>query len=141
MKKLTLIAVLFCSQVQAQDTRCLTAYVDQHISCNGNNDGYIQANYTEPATYTLKGYKFSQTNTTGTFQGLKQGNYTVKVNNASISLRVEQPAPLGVKFKAVKPTRTPPSNVIVPVGTTPINNEDGSIELTVTGGMQTCSHT
>ncbi len=135
MKKIILIAVLFCSQVQAQDTRCLTAYVDQHISCNGNNDGYIQANYSEPnATYTLKGYKFSQTNTSGTFQGLKQGNYTVKVNNASISLTVTQPKALAIKFKVVKPTRTPPTNVPVPFGTTPIDNEDGSIDVTITGG-------
>jgi hypothetical protein len=131
MKKLLLIAVLFCSQVQAQDTRCLTAYVDQHISCNGNNDGYIQANYSEPnSVYTIKGYKFADTNTSGTFQGLKPGNYTVKVNNASISLTVTQPKPLAIKFKVVKPTQTP-----APFGTTPIDNEDGSIDATITGGV------
>lgn len=132
MKKLILIAVLFCSKLQAQDTRCLTAYVDQEISCYGNNDGYIQANYSEPgATFTLKGYKFSQTNTSGTFQGLKAGTYTVKVNNASIVLTVTQPKPLSIKFKFKRPTAS--GSVNVPNGEI-INNEDGSIEATLSGG-------
>lgn len=110
-----------CNQAKAQDTRCLTAYVDQDVSCYGNNDGYIQACYSEPgATFTLKGYKFSQTNTSGTFQGLKPGIYTVKVNNASIVLTVTQPKKLGIKFKVVKPKNNP----LMP----------GSIEATLSGG-------
>lgn len=108
----------------------LDAYVDQHISCNGNADGYIQANVTPAGNYEITCKKSGQlptSNASGFFKPLVPGTYKVVAKDLntgetlSTKLKVTQPAKLKVKFVAeTNPTTANPTG--------------GSISLTITGG-------
>ena len=100
----------------------LTAYVDQPVSCNGNNDGTIQATayptlpllggqnlyYGNTYTYTLTNVLTLQTYTSaqmGTFTQLPPGTYSVQaadnqgnVSNVVTGLMVTEPDPIAVEW-------------------------------------------
>ena len=109
----------------------LNAYIDQHISCYGNADGYIQAECTPSGNYefTLKRNKQPDiVNNTGTFKPLKPGTYKVYAVNTddgeemvSSKLKVTQPLKLKVKFEFISSPE-----IIDGVGTVQANITGGS---------------
>lgn len=105
----------------------MDAYVDQHISCRFNNDGYIQVNNNPTSIYDyyLKRGKDTIHNQHGTFKGLKPGVYKVWSTNfmgvtKKTKLRVESPKSLKVRFDIEKyPT---------------VADNTGDVYLYITGG-------
>lgn len=108
----------------------LNAYVDQHISCNGNADGYIQADVTPTGNYEItckKSGKPAISNPSGYFKPLIPGTYKVVAKDLntgetlSTKLKVTQPAKLKVKF-------------VVETNPTTSNLTGGALSLIITGG-------
>lgn len=88
-------------------------YVDQHISCYGNNDGYIQSVAQPDGLYkhTISRLSFKDSNSSGTFIKLKPGVYKVCATDGKTTkcskLTVTQPKKLSAKFVVdVYPTKT-----------------------------------
>ncbi len=128
MKKIILTLFIFVTSflvINAQVTPNvvnLTAYVDQTVSCYGNNDGRIEATayptlpvvggsnvyYGNTYTYTLTNILTLETYTSvqmGVFTHLPPGLYSVQaadsmnnVSNVVSGLMVTQPAPLAVEW-------------------------------------------
>jgi hypothetical protein len=102
----------------------LNLVLDQPISCNGNNDGSIQATGigTGPFTYILDGG--AAVNFTGFFNNLGPGTHTVcalvGLAIACDTITLVQPDPLAATF-----------NLISPVS---CQGNDGEVEINITGG-------
>jgi hypothetical protein len=129
MKKILLLIGVLLTQLtlNAQDFK-FSAYLDQEISCYGNNDGYIQAECL-PATHEYmywisKGTTFKDSNLSGTFQGLKPGTYKIcggyGTTKKCTTVTVTTPKKLAIKFGVDKsPTKADPY---------------GTLTLEITGG-------
>lgn len=149
MKRILIILlVLFGLTSNAQvipNTVNLTAYVDQTVSCYGNNDGTIQATaypntlllyttglyYGNTYTYTLTNVLTMQTYTslyTGLFRLLSPGTYNVQavdaqgnISNVVSGLMITEPDPIQVEWFVEQY----PSNVLA---------SDGILTANITGG-------
>ena len=113
MKKILLLIVIMFPLITKSQSFEFKPYVDQNVSCNGNNDGYIQAVATPDANYkfTISRLDFKDSNSSGTFIKLKPGVYKVCATDGKTSkcskLTVTEPKKLSAKFIVDKyPTKT-----------------------------------
>jgi gliding motility-associated-like protein len=82
-----------------------TIDVAKNISCNGKNDGSIQLSASgglPPYTFKLDN---GVSNTTGIFNGLKQGNYVVSITESAtctavVNIKINEPSPLKFAYAA-----------------------------------------
>ncbi len=115
----TMSGALWLSQALAATVSAVT-----HVSCAGGNDGSVVINAGGGAgNYTFE--MDDMQNTTGIFEGLPAGNYTVLItdgdgNEVSLQVTITEPSPLSVQANAGE----------LPCVDLPV----GSIETTVTGG-------
>jgi hypothetical protein len=126
MKKILLLTMLLIPFLSNAQEFKFSPYVDQVVSCYGNNDGYIQANCKPEGEYvfTISNKSLKDTNTSGSFFNLKPGTYTVCATNGVLKkcekLTVTSPKKLNVSFTDEKlPT---------------LSDNKGAISLTITGG-------
>ena len=127
MKKILLLITIILPMISKSQSFEFKPYVDQHVSCYGNNDGYIQGitlpegNY----KYTISRGTFNDSNPSGTFTKLKPGVYKVCVTDGKTTkctkLKVLEPQKLSAKFIVESyPTKTSMGALILEVkgGTT-----------------------
>lgn len=129
MKKiLSLIVILFPLITKSQSFE-FKPYVDQNVSCYGNNDGYIQAVSVPDGNYkfTISRLDFKDSNSSGTFIKLKPGVYKVCATDGKTTkctkLTITEPQKLSAKFIVENyPTKTSMGTLIAQVkgGTTDI---------------------
>jgi hypothetical protein len=104
----------------------------QNIDCNGNGNGMIQLGANGGIgnlTFTLG----NESNTTGIFENLSQGNYEVVVtdeNNCSTSMQIEIAEPQALEIAMENVT-----------GINCFGANDGSLELSITGGTGDLEYT
>ena len=146
MKKLLLVAFMLLGAFTTK-AQILKAYVDQDISCYGNNDGYIQADVVGlqgqaiPAIYTLKKYKGNSiVQQYGTFQGLLPGTYylTAKTSTGAIAYYLDpvtQKKSATIKLKVTEPGKLK-AKFIVETFPTKSNPTGGALSLVISGGTQ-----
>jgi len=120
MKKTIFGILLFCLPIVVNAQLFTSeAFVDQHISCYGNNDGFIQIRNTPPDDltylYYAKNGRDTIINTRGEFLHLKPGTYKVWSTNGvgqkgpNFTLTVLSPKALTAKFVTYKrPTMDDP---------------------------------
>lgn len=127
MRKIILLLLLTTTQLLAksQDFK-FDAFLDQEVSCKGNNDGSIQATCLPEGNYkyVISKGKFTDSNPSGFFRGLKPGTYKVSATNGkvtkSMNIKVTEPKALSIKFVVEK---------------YPISQDDGGIlTIEVKGG-------
>ncbi len=106
------------------------------ITCNGDNDGTVSVSAsggTPPYSYTL--LPGGTVNSTGVFNNLSAGNYTVEVTDASLcpgvtsnSLTVNEPDPVTITTESSQDVSCSGAG-------------DGAIQVTATGGTAPLSYT
>lgn len=135
MKKLlSLIIIIMMSTLCAKSqTFTLNAYLDQEVSCKGNNDGSIEADCSPSGSYTYKltrtsVYADSIVNSSNgcRFQGLKPGTYKLVATSATgvkktTTIKVTEPGLLKIKFA-------------VDAAPTTNTSTDGALVIDITGG-------
>mgnify|MGYP003345403725 FL=1 len=129
MRKIILLLLLTTTQLLAnsQDFK-FNAFLDQEVSCKGNNDGSIQATCTPEGDYkyVISKKGFTDSNPSGFFRGLKPGTYKVSATNGKVTkkmnVKVTEPKALTIKFVVEK---------------YPTSQDDGGIlTVNVSGGTQ-----
>jgi hypothetical protein len=113
MKKILLLIIILIPCISKSQSFEFKPYVDQNVSCYGNNDGYIQSIAVPDGEYqfTISRLSFKDTNTSGTFNKLKPGVYKVCCSNGKTikctKLTVTEPKKINAKFLVERyPTKT-----------------------------------
>lgn len=113
MKKILLLIVILFPLITKSQSFEFKPYVDQNVSCYGNNDGYIQAVAVPDGNYkfTISRLDFKDSNSSGTFIKLKPGVYKVCATDGKTTkctkLTVTEPKKISAKFIVDKyPTKT-----------------------------------
>ena len=128
MKKLTLIAAIFCLTTTANSQSYINAFVDQHVSCYGNHDGRIQCGGdNENYYFKLKGRKVTRY-AASEFNNLAPGTYTITAYtipqafnvpttsylylDTQIVLKVTTPKKLSIRFLRLSPNKGKSNGVL-----------------------------
>jgi len=110
MRKFILLILIAFAAIQAnsQDFE-FKAFLDQTVSCKGNNDGSIQAMCSPEGDYkyVISRGKFNDSNPSGFFKGLEPGVYKVSATRdgktfKSTKVTVTEPKALKLKFTIEK---------------------------------------
>lgn len=122
MKKILLLIIILSPWITKSQSFEFKPYVDQNISCYGNNDGYIQAVAVPDGKYefTISRLSFKDSNSSGTFTKLKPGVYNVCGTDGKtkkcLKLTVTEPKKLSAKFVVESyPTKISMGSLIVEV--------------------------
>jgi hypothetical protein len=105
MKKILLALTLLIPVISQAQEFTFNSYVDQEVSCFGNNDGTIQSEASPVGKYMYsisRGTTFKDSNNSGTFYKLEPGTYKSCASNGKVrkcvSLKVTQPKKLEINF-------------------------------------------
>ena len=131
MRKILLSLILLIPTLSQAQEFNFKSYVDQDVSCFGNNDGTIQSEATPVGKYMYsisRGTTFKDSNTSGTFYKLEPGTYKSCVSDGKtkkcVSLKVTQPKKLEITF-FVDRYPTPGDNT----GTLRVNLKGGTTDI------------
>lgn len=105
MRKILLALALLIPVLSQAQEFTFNSYVDQEVSCFGNNDGTIQSEASPVGNYMYsisRGTTFKDSNNSGTFYKLEPGTYKSCGSNGKIkkcvTLKVTQPKKLDINF-------------------------------------------
>jgi gliding motility-associated-like protein len=107
----------------------ITSLTVDSVICNGDNDGIIQITATNGDTYELSGPMPTVTNTTGTFNNLIPGTYTITIYDVNL-------CSIDTTVTIFEPTQLLITNVTV-VNILCNGLSTGSISITASGGIPT----